>query len=113
MGSVLLLIVFLFSGMRYIISGGKLYFKMWFIPNGSVNISDIVSVVRSYNPLSSNAASLKRLRIDLEGSAVFPFLLISPNREQEFIELLKAVNPNIYVNVPNTKGIWNIFDWDI
>src|SRR5215510_9810349 len=58
LGGVLVFIIFIFSGMRYIISDGKLYLKMWTIPNGSVNISDIVSIKRSYNPLSSPAASL-------------------------------------------------------
>jgi hypothetical protein len=26
---------------------------------------------------------------------------------------LKAINPNIEVDVPNKKGIWRIWDWDI
>ena len=40
-------------------------------------------------------------------------VLISPDREQEFIEELKAVNPGIYVNIPESKGIWRFWDWDI
>ena len=83
------------------------------LPSGSVEIKNIKSVERSYNPLSSPAASLKRLRIDLRGKAKFPYMLISPVREQEFIEELKAVNPDIYVRVPDKKGIWRIQDWDI
>jgi hypothetical protein len=70
-------------------------------------------VERSYNPLSSPAASLKRLRIGLGGKAKFPYMLISPVKEQEFIEELKAVNPDIYVRVPDKKGIWRVHDWDI
>jgi len=110
MGGTFLFIVFLFSGMRYIISGDRLLMKIWFIPIGSVRISNITSIKRSYNPLSSPAASLKRLRIDLRK---YPFILISPAREAGFIEELKAVNPNIAVNVPIKKGIWRIQDWDI
>ena len=113
MGGTFVFIVFLFSGMRYLISEDKLYIKIWMLPSGSVEIKNIISVERSYNPLSSPAASLKRLRIGIGGKAKFPYMLISPVREQEFIEELKAVNPDIYVRVPDKKGIWRIQDWDI
>jgi len=113
MGGTFLFMVFLFGGMRYIISGDKLLVKIWIIPSGSVKIADIISVERSYNPLSSPAASLKRLRIGLRKSAKFPYMLISPVREKEFIEELKKINPDIYVNIPIKKGIWRIQDWDI
>lgn len=86
---------------------------MWNIPSGSVSISSITSIKRSYNPLSSPAASLKRLRLDLRRSEKFPFVLISPVRETVFIDELKAINPNIKVEVPVKKGIWRIQDWDI
>ena len=108
----LLFIILIFTGMRYVISDGKLFLRMWFIPNGSVNIADILSVERSYNPLSSPAASLKRLRISLREGAKYPYLLISPVREQEFIEALKAVKFDIYVKIPDKKGIWRVWDWD-
>jgi len=110
---VLVFLIFVFSGMRYVISDGKLYLKMWLIPNGSVEIMNIVSVERSYNPLSSPAASLKRLCINFNNNVRFPYWLISPVREQEFIDALKAVNPDISVHVPIEKGIWCIWDWDI
>ena len=113
MGGVLVFTIFLFSGIRYIISEDRLYIKIWIISCRSVEIGDIVSVKRSYNPLSSPAASLKRLRINLNGKAKFLDMLISPVREQEFIEELKAINPNISVRVPDKKGIWRIQDWDI
>ena len=110
MGGTLLFIVLLFSGMRYIISGDKLYVKIWIIPIGSVKIADIVSIERSYNLLSSPASSLKRLRLGIRNGA---YMLISPVREQEFIETLKTINPNIHVNIPVKKGAWRIQDWDI
>ncbi|MDR0364732.1 MAG: PH domain-containing protein [Bacteroidales bacterium] len=53
------------------------------------------------------------MRIGLGGKAKFPYMLISPVKEQEFIEELKAVNPDIYVRVPDKKGIWRVHDWDI
>ena len=108
-----LFIVSLFVGMRYIISGDELIVKMGIIPGGSVKIVDIVSVERSYNPLSAPAASLKRLRIIFRKNSHFSYTLISPVKEQEFIKELKAINPNIRVNVPVKKGRGRIWDWDI
>ncbi|MDR1115492.1 MAG: PH domain-containing protein [Tannerella sp.] len=110
LGASLLFVIFIFSGMRYIISENRLYAKIWMIPFGSVKIADIASVKRSYNPISSPAASLKRLHLCFANRR---FWLISPVREQEFIEELKSVNPDIMVNVPEKKGLWRIWDWDI
>ena len=117
---IFMFLVFLFCGIRYIVSGNKLYLKIWFIPVGSLSIENIISMERSYKqPFSSPSASFKRLRIDLTGvkfgskGAKFPYLLISPVKEQEFIEELKAVNPDIIVHVPVKKGIWHFQDWDI
>ena len=112
-GGILMFVVFIFGGMRYVISGDKLYLKMWIITCGGVKISDIIAMERSYNPLSSPAASLKRLQLVCGKGAKFPIVLISPVREQEFIEELRMVNPNIFVRVPAIRGIWRIWDWDI
>jgi len=112
-GGVFVFIIFLLSGIRYIISDNKIYIKVWMFSCGSIEISNISSVKRSYNPLSSPAASLKRLRIYLIGGSVFSYILISPVREQEFIQELKSLNPNIVINVPDKKGLWRIQDWDI
>ena len=110
---VFVLILLIFSGMRYVISGNMLYCKMWNITTASVDIADIVSIERTYNLLSSNAASLKRLYIYYRNGASISFWLISPDREQEFLEELKAINPNITVDVPIKTGAWRIWDWDI
>jgi len=110
----ILFAVFLVCGIRYAIEGGKLRVKVWMIPFGSTEISDIVSAERSYDTLSSPAASLKRLRLGLRTKKMFPFVLVSPAREEEFIEALKAVNPDIEVRIPPpAKGWWRIQDWDI
>lgn len=106
----LLLPILLLGGMRYIISEGKLFIKIGFISCGSVDITDIVLVKRSYNPLSSPAASLKRLRIYCATSLG---CLISPAREQEFIEALKAINPDIQVGVFDKEGAYCMLNWDI
>ena len=110
LGGALLFVILILGGVRYIISGEKLYLKLWFITNGSKEIKDIVSLKRSYNPLSSPAASLKRLKIHFKTSSLF--WLISPVREAAFIEELKAINPNIEVYIPETTGKWQFWDWD-
>jgi len=110
LGGVLLFIIILFGGIKYVISENYLLIKFWFITNKSINISDIVSVKRSYNPLSSPAGSLKRLNIKFANG--WPWL-ISPVRESEFIDALKVINPDIVVKVYDKRGIWRIWDWDI
>ncbi|MCL2562326.1 MAG: PH domain-containing protein [Rikenellaceae bacterium] len=108
-GGVFVLIFFLFGRIRYIISGNKLHITF----GGSVKISDMVSLERSYNPLSSPASSLKRLCLRYKKGTKYLFTLISPVREQEFIEDLKAINPDIRVRISDKKGIWRVWDWDI
>jgi len=111
LGPCLLFIFFILLGIRYIISGEKLFVKMWFIPFGSRDIKDIASIKRSYNPLSSPASSLKRLSIHFWSKS--SYMLISPVREAAFIEALKAINPTINVRIPETKGKWRFWDWDL
>jgi hypothetical protein len=88
-GGVFLFILFLLSGIRYIIYDQKIYIKVWMFSCGSIEISDII------------------------GGSIFSYILISPVREQEFIQELKSLNPNIVINVPEKKGLWRIQDWDI
>jgi hypothetical protein len=111
-GILLFCIFFVFRGVHYIISGNILYVKVWFIPVGNKDITDIESVGRSYDPTSTYASSLKRLDIEFKGRLSYS-CLISPIREEEFISELKTINPDIKVNVPNKKGIWRFWDWDI
>jgi hypothetical protein len=114
LGGVLFFCAFIFIGMRYVIDGDTLYLKMWIIPNGSVKISNILSVERSYNPLSAPAASFKRLSIRFKkGTTKYPYWLISPVREREFLDILKSIHPDIYIRVPEKKRKWSFGDWDI
>lgn len=109
-GAIFLIMMFLFTGVRYIISGDKLFIKMWFIPMGSIKILEISSINRSYNPLSAPAVSLKRLALYRYRNLS---ALISPVREQEFLEELKTINPRIKINIPTPGSSWRIWDWDI
>ena len=113
-GGTILIATALFTGMRYTISGGKLSFSLWRIRCWSVDIADIRSVWRSYNPVSSPAASLKRRCVSFRKSSKFPDIFISPPRERQFLDKLKAANPEIVVNVPEKRcSLWRVWDWDI
>jgi len=105
--------VLLFGGFRYVIDDKHFQINMWGFFGTSIPISKIVSVERSYNPLASSAGSLKRLCIRFPKRYKYPFVLISPVREQEFLETLKTINPNIQINVNDKQGWWRIWDWDI
>ena len=105
---------------NYELTEKHLNFKTWGDTYFTFPISAIVSVERSYNPLSCPAASLKRLKIRFkEGYKVpniVPYALASPVCEQEFLETLKKYNPDIYIRVNDKKGwhrIYRIWDWDI
>jgi hypothetical protein len=113
-GIAVLFMALLVGGMRYIILDDNLYLKIWKIPYWTVKIASIKSIERSYNFLSNKfCASFKGIRITYLGKLSSCSMLISPVKEQEFIEQLKRINPDIYVRVPVKKGIWRIQDWDI
>jgi len=107
-----LFIILLLCGIGYEITEKHLIFKMWFFST-KVPISMIVSIERSYILLASGAASLKRLFVRFKKGYKYPFALVSPVREQEFLETLKILNPNIQINVTNKDGWWRFWDWDI
>ncbi len=117
LGPIFLFLLFILTGMRYIIAEGKLWIKLGFISLWSIDITGIRSVRRSYSPLSSPAASLKRLSLSFSSGGHWRDALISPARERElereFIEALRAVNPDIRVEVTEKKGLWRVWDWDI
>ena len=110
---ILGLSILLLAGIRYMIAGDKLIFRMWFIPCGEISINSIERIERTYIPLSSNAGSLKRLGCKLKKGSKDPLLLISPKNETRFLARLKEINPNIEVNVCNKKGFFRFWDWDI
>ena len=108
-GTIVFIVLSIYS-MRYEIADDKLRISIWGNCIMSCPISHIVSVRRSYNPITSQVAgSFKRLEITKMG---LPYR-ISPVREQEFLDALKEINPNISINVSNKKGWWRFWDWDI
>jgi len=114
---------FAFRSLYYVLTDKEIhFFYLWGImgkPIGKIHISAITSVVRSYNPLPASAASLKRLHIHFKRGYKWHLYLpltmypmISPVREQEFLEMLKEINPNIQIKVNDKNGWWRFWDWD-
>ena len=108
-------IIALFFSMNYRIDGQILYIRYLGFSAGSIELQDICKIKRTYNPLSSPAASLKRMALYRRKSTGKPVLcaLISPVREEEFLDMLKSVNPSIDIQVNNRKSVWRIWDWDL
>lgn len=59
-----------------------------------IQCTDIKSIKKTRNPLSSMSLSLKRLDIDYVGGRI----LISVKEEERFIGVLKKINPRIIIN---------------
>ena len=119
-------IPFALRSMYYVLTDKEIQIYYLWGMRGKFFISAISSVQRSYNQLNAPAASLKRLgfhfRKGYKWDVYFsssPFFVtalpsISPVREQEFLETLKTLNPNIHINVTDKKRVWwRFWDWDI
>ena len=118
LGGVFLFILLFYSGIHYVISDDKLYFKIWIITTCSLKITDIAAMKRSYyifDRPTNTTASFKKLRIQFVRGArySFSYIHVSPIREQEFIEEFKKINPDISVSLYDKKGIGRIWDWYI
>jgi len=93
-------IILLLAGclwITYVIERNTLSIKAFYgLFNSHISIDNIRSVERSYNLLSSPAASGKRLLItEKDGNET----LISPAQEEDFIRTLLQINPYIEVKV--------------
>ena len=107
-GSIGLVMVLLFS-MRYGIDQNNLFVKLGPLKLATIPLLEIEKVGRSYNPLSSPAASLKRLLIESDNRT----LLIFPADEEEFVRILKSRNSNIKVAIEDNDALWKFWNWDI
>jgi hypothetical protein len=101
--------VVLLVGIVYEIRDQHLAVKAFGFNFITLNIIEIRSVKRSYNPLSSPASSLKRILVNTSKLNV----LISPVREKEFLAHLTTINPNIEIEVSDKNEWYRFWDWDI
>lgn len=109
LGVSMLSVAFLLFSMAYEISDQFLTVRIGPIYLAKVRIETIELVERTYHPFSSPASSLKRLYIKAKGKD----LIISPVREDEFIQQLTARNPKIKVIVNDPEDWWRFWDWDV
>lgn len=98
--TIVLLIVFLLSSFlyyptKYTIDGSNLIVRSG-CQRMIVPIAEITNIRRSRNVLASPALSLDRIEIVFSSPA--DSVLISPCRKKDFLNDLKAVNPNIDVS---------------
>ncbi len=108
-----IVLVLVFGSINYTISGKRLIIRTLGFKMATIDIVMIKLLRRSYSPLSSPAASLKRLEIKFYYKGRVETALISPVREPEFIEKLKEINPNIKIMVDDKQGVARFLDWDI
>ncbi len=119
MGSMLiallvpLFVLFCFISTRYAIVEGVLRIKNMGVIAAKIDIASILSVKRSYNPISSPAISLKRLEVKYISDEGVKSVLISPVREFQFVEQLKKINPDIAIHINDKVSILRFWDWDI
>ena len=93
-GLLLLLVSILLFNTKYIIEGEYLYVKCGFLPKEKCSISQIVKIKNTRSIISAPAISLDRIEIKLNNRQQ---LIISPLDKEEFINHLRAINPNIIV----------------
>jgi len=97
---ILILAVALFAficvifGIRYTIEDDNLYVNNLFFIRETYELKKLKSISRTYNPISSPAASLKRIKLDFGCGRA---LIISPANQDVFIEEILRINPNVQV----------------
>ncbi|MBQ0142149.1 MAG: PH domain-containing protein [Prevotellaceae bacterium] len=79
---------------KYLISENTLIIKCAFFKMGSIDIMTIKSIEKSSSIISSPAASLKRISLTY---GKYDDVVISPRNQEEFIQDLLKINPNIKV----------------
>jgi len=122
-GILLIFGLFSFRSIYYVLTEKEIHIYWWGVrgkPNYRICILGIISAERSY--FNNGTASMKTIRFRYKENHKRYHIkhwglgtpLISPVREQEFLETLKTINPNIQINVTDKKGWWwRFWGWDI
>lgn len=92
-GLIFILALWLFRSTKYILTQDKLIIKIGGFLVDEISIGTIERASRSYNPLATNATSLKRILIYKKGNRMAA--LISPTPEKLFLSELLKRNPKI------------------
>ncbi len=96
---ILLLITLLFIHVLLdtwykVTADGRLVVHCSIFPEKQIPVAEITAVEQSSLPVSSYALSLDRIII-WKGNA--QWMMISPTRKQEFVNLLRKINPDIEI----------------
>ena len=89
--SILIVIFWMFSKIKYVIEGTML--KVWWV---KIDIHSIKRIYKTNNLLSSPALSLDRIAIAYN---TYDEVLISPKLKKEFVDELLKINPSIIVEI--------------
>lgn len=93
MSIIIFFVAWIWFGTDYQVSEGTLKVRSgpfkW-----NIVISEIKSIKKTRNPLSSAALSLDRLEVRYGHSSM---ILISPKEKERFIDVITSINPNIKV----------------
>lgn len=89
--SILMIMFWMFSKIKYVIEGTML--KVWWI---KIDIHSIKRIFKTNNPLSSPALSLDRIAIVYNK---YDEVLISPKFKKEFVDELLKIKPSIIVEI--------------
>ena len=92
-GLVFILALWYYRGIKYILTQDKLIIKIGGYLVDEISIGIIDKASRSFNPLASNATSIKRIMIYKKGNRIAA--LISPTPESLFLSELLKRNPKI------------------
>ncbi len=112
-GAIFISVCAIFVTINYTISEANIIVRCLGFKMATIDIARIKSVKRSYNPLSSPAASIKRLEVKFYYKGKLETALISPVREAEFLAKLKEINPNIAIKVETKQNVLHFWNWDI
>lgn len=93
---VAVFIAYIFLQTYYIIDKGILRVKCAFFINKSYEISRVIEVRETNNPIGAPAASLDRLEIIFDNHES---VIIPPKQKNDFILQIKKLNPKIIVNL--------------
>lgn len=89
-------ILHMFFNTIYTIDNERLHITCGFFRYNSINIMEIKKISKSYNMISSPAASFDRIEITY---GKFEEIIISPKHKVKFSEDLQKINPNIINNL--------------
>ncbi len=89
--SILMIMFWMFSKIKYVIEGTML--KVWWV---KIDIHTIKRIYKTNNPLSSPALSLDRIAIVYNK---YDEVLISPKLKKEFVDELLKINPTIQIDL--------------